>query len=125
MAKLSIPEIDEALDKGEIVLIDDLYSEEEREILVDKYGLENLTLVAMAADWNVRVERAAHRLERPLTEIELADRDEAEIRNLHKAPPIARAHFTIANNSFDKTDLATSLAKLRHEIETRVLPSVL
>jgi dephospho-CoA kinase len=124
MAKLSIPEIDKALEAGQIVLIDDLYSEEEREILVDKYGEANLTLVAMAADWNVRVERAKHREVRPLNEQELADRDDAEIRNLHKAPPIARAHFTIVNNSFDRADFEKSVESLKHEIETRVLPSV-
>lgn len=125
MAKLSIPEIDQALEDGEIVLIDDLYSEEEREILVDKYGKANVTLVAMAADWNVRVERAKHRPERPLDEKELALRDDAEISNLHKAPPIARAHFTIVNNSFNLEDFEDSIASLKHEIETRVLPAVL
>jgi len=124
MAKLSIPEIDQAVADQEIVLIDDLYSEEEREILVDKYGEANVTLVAMAADWNVRVERAKHREVRPLNEEELAHRDDAEIRNLHKAPPIARAHFTIVNNSFERADFEKSVESLRHEIQTRVLPSV-
>ncbi|MDB5183265.1 MAG: Dephospho-CoA kinase [Candidatus Saccharibacteria bacterium] len=125
MAKLSIPEIDAAIEAGEIVLIDDLYSEEEREILVDKYGEENLTLVAMAADWKVRVERAKHREVRPLNEEELAHRDLSEIHNLHKAPPIALAHFTIVNNSFERADFEKSVESLRHEIETRVLPSIL
>lgn len=125
MAKLSIPEIDKAIKDGKIVLIDDLYSEEEREILVDKYGEDNVTLVALAADWNVRVDRAKHREVRPLSENELAHRDDAEIRNLHKAPPIARAHFTIVNNSFERTDYEKSVEYLRHEIEARVLPAVL
>lgn len=125
MAKLSLPEIDTAIDEGKVVLIDDLYSEEEREILADKYGEANLILVAMAADWQVRVERAKHRPHRPLSEEELAERDDAEIRNLHKAPPIARAHVTIVNNSFDKADFKKSVASLRHEIETRVLPNFL
>jgi dephospho-CoA kinase len=125
MAKLSIPEIDKALSYNKIVLIDDLYSEEEREILVDKYGENNLTLVAMAADWNVRVQRAKHREVRPLNEEELAHRDDAEIRNLHKAPPIARAHFTIVNNSFERADFEKSVESLRHEIKTRILPTIL
>jgi len=124
MAKLSIPEIDKALNEGKVVLIDDLYSEEEREILAEKYGNESLTLVAMAADWNVRVERAKHRPERPLSEEELVERDDAEIRNIHKAPPIARAHFTIVNNSFDLEALEKSKEALQCEIESRVLPSV-
>jgi dephospho-CoA kinase len=124
MAKLSLHEINLALSEGKVILIDDLYSEEEREILAEKYGEENLTLVAMAADWNVRVERAKHRPHRPLNEEELASRDKAEIYNLHKAPPIALAHFTIVNNSFDKSDFEKSKQILRHEIETRVLPSI-
>lgn len=125
MAKLSIPEIDQAIEKNEIVLIDDLYSEEEREILAEKYGEANLTLVAMASDWDVRVNRAKQREVRPLNEAELAYRDDAEIRNLHKAPPIARAHFTIVNNSYERSEFEESVRSLRHEIETRVLPSVL
>lgn len=125
MAKLSLPGIDTALQENKVILIDDLYSEEEREILVDKYGEANLTLVAMAADWQVRVERAKLRPHRPLTEEELAERDDAEIRNLHKAPPIARAHVTIVNNSYEKADFENSVKALRQDIETRVLPNLL
>ncbi len=124
MAKLSVPEMDKAFEEGKVVLVDDLYSEEEREILADKYGEDNLTLVAMATDWDVRVQRAKHREHRPLNEEELAERDDSEIRNLHKAPPIARAHFTIVNNSFDREDFEKSKLSVRHEIESRVLPSV-
>lgn len=125
MAKLSLPDIDSAINEGRVVLIDDLYSEEEREILAEKYGEENITLVAMATDWDVRVERAKHRPHRPLDEDELAERDDKEIRNLHKAPPIARAHYTIVNNSFKRDDLKKSKQSIEHDIETRVLPDAL
>ena len=79
----------------------------------------------MATDWEMRVQRAKHRPYRPLNETELAERDDAEIRNLHKAPPIARAHYTIVNNSYGNADMASSAAQLRHELLTRVLPAVI
>jgi dephospho-CoA kinase len=125
MAKLCMPQIEAAHATGNVSLIDDLYSEEEREILVEKYGEENVLLVAMAADWNVRVRRAKNRPHRPLTEQELALRDDAEIRNLHKAPPIARAHVTITNNVDELTNPAGARDNLRSEIMVRVLTPIL
>jgi hypothetical protein len=125
MAKLSTPQIDAAIGSGKAVLIDDLYSEEEREILVAKYGLNRLQLVALTADWEVRVRRAEHRPQRSLNEKELFERDEAEIRNLHKAPPIARAHVTILNNANELEDKDAALETLRRELENRVIPKVL
>ncbi len=121
MAMKALPEIEQHITEGKVVLIDNLYSEEEREILVEKYGENELLLVAMATDWDVRVARAAHREYRPLSEDELAHRDDTEIRNLHKAPPIARAHVTIVNNNDDPKKFEQAKQELKNEIEVRVL----
>jgi hypothetical protein len=120
-----MPQIESAHAAGKISLIDDLYSEEEREILVEKYTAENVLLVAMAADWNVRVRRAKHRPHRPLSEEELTLRDDAEIRNLHKAPPIARAHVTITNNVDELHNPESARDNLRNELTARVLTPLL
>jgi hypothetical protein len=79
----------------------------------------------MAADWNVRVRRAKHRPHRPLSEEELTLRDDAEIRNLHKAPPIARAHVTITNNVDELRNPDNARENLRDELASRMLAPLL
>lgn len=124
IAKRCLPQIDKAAKDNKVVLIDDLYSEEERQILIDKYGEKALTLVTLAADWPVRVRRGKNRAVRPLTEDELQARDNAEIFNLHKAPPIALAHFTIVNNHDEQEAKGVGRKNLAKEIESRVLPNI-
>lgn len=115
MAIMKLPQIEKALSEGKIVLIDNLYSDEERTVLNEKFGEESTLLVATAADWNVRVDRGANRSYRKLTEEELRERDYSEVYHLHKSPPIALAKITIANNS-------NVLENLKKELEARVLP---
>jgi dephospho-CoA kinase len=121
MAIKCMPQIDEAWAKGAISLIDDLYSEEEREILVDKYGEEAIALVALSADWEVRVRRGKNREIRPMTEEEIVVRDDSEIKNLHKAPPIVRAHITIANNFDELSNPIEARKNLQAELLARVV----
>lgn len=115
MAEVKLPEIKQLLTEGKVVLIDNLYSDEERSVLTDEFGEEAVLLVATAADWETRVKRGAVRPYRPLTAVELATRDHSEVYNLHKAPTIALAHVTIANNGEDP-------AEIREALEKRVLP---
>lgn len=122
MAIKAMPEIEKYIKAGKLVLIDNLYSEEEREILVEKYGEDAVVLVALAADWMIRVRRAKNRKERPLSEDELKKRDDAEIRNIHKAPPIVRAQVTIVNNGDEASQPEQARKFLQTELETRVLP---
>ncbi len=125
MAEKMLPTINEHLHSGEVVIIDNLYSDEERDVLKKTYGADSLIVVALAADWNVRVRRAANRPERPLTETELLHRDEAEIYNLHKGPAIALANFTIANNVNESTDPESARILIEDALRERVLPVVL
>lgn len=96
MATLSLPKINAALERGENVLIDGLYSFAEFEVLTAA-GLP-LATIAVHADRAVRAERLSKRPTRPLTRAEMDARDDAEIRNLDKAPPIVLADRHVLNN---------------------------
>lgn len=117
MAIKQLAKIGSDINDGKLVLIDNLYSDEERIVLTREFGEDSLLLVATVADWKVRAERGKNREYRPLTESELAERDEAEVYNLHKAPPVVLARVTVANNSND-------VAQLKSELESRVLPYI-
>ena len=107
MAILSLPKITDALGQGEDVLIDGLYSFAEYEILTQA-GLPLLT-IAVHADRDIRAERLSNRPTRPLTRDEMNARDDAEIRNLDKAPPIVLADHHVLNNG----DMAALKTRIR------------
>ena len=106
-AKLNLPAVDAALQRGNVV-IDGLYSWEEYGFLKEHYG-DAFQAVAVWASPATRYGRLAKRKERPLTQDEAAGRDMAEIENINKGGPIAMADFTILNES--------SLANLRMDTE--------
>lgn len=95
MAIVLLPKIKE-LSKTKNVVLDGLYSWEE--YLVLKEELENLKVIAIVTDKELRYERLGTRDVRPLTKEEAMARDIAEIDNLHKAPPIAYADYFVINN---------------------------
>ena len=87
-AKILLPKIKElSMDKN--VVLDGLYSWDEYKILLD--NLDNLTLVAIICDKEIRYERLEKREIRPLTSDEANKRDIAEIENLAKGGPISFA----------------------------------
>ncbi len=96
-AILSMPKIKDALKNGNVV-IDDLYSWAEYEVLQKEFG-DNIVLICVIADKNIRYERLRIREKRPYTKEEAIDRDLNEIGNLDKARPIAYADYFILNNS--------------------------
>ena len=124
MAEKMLPKIKELISSGKLVIIDNLYSDEERTVLRKAFGNDSLVVIAITADWNVRVRRANNRTERPLSEQELLQRDEAEIYNLHKGPAIALADFTIANNVNEQTDPDAARALIEDALRDRVMPVV-
>ena len=91
-------EILQKLSVGNVVL-DGLYSWTEYKILKDLLG-DNLVLLAVVTDCEVRKQRLAKRKIRPLTSVEVDNRDMAEIENSEKGGPIAKAdHFVINNGT--------------------------
>ncbi len=108
-AKLSMPKIKE-LYKNSNVIIESMYSWEEYLLLREEFG-DNFKALAIYTSPKTRIERLANRPERPLTEQELIDRDFSQIENLHQAGPIARADFTVINES-DQQNLEQELDKI-------------
>ncbi len=96
-AKLSLPRIEAALKKGNVV-VDGLYSWEEYKFLKDQYG-DDFIVVAVGASPRARYARLGARQVRPLTPEEATNRDYAEIGNLNKGGPIAMADYTVINES--------------------------
>ncbi len=95
-AKLLLPKI-EKLNKENNVVLDGLYSYEELKILKDKFN--NIKVVSIVCDKDIRYERLSKRKIRPLTKSEAISRDISEVENINKAIPIALADYYILNNS--------------------------
>ena len=95
-AKILLPRIKEYAKESNTVL-DGLYSWDELKILKDEFG-DDLTLIAVIADKNIRYERLSKREIRPFTKDEAIKRDLTEIENVAKAGPIAYADYYIDNN---------------------------
>lgn len=91
-----LPKIIENFSKGNTVL-DGLYSWDELKILRNELG-DNLTVIAVTADRDLRYSRLAARPVRPFTIEQAEARDIAEIENSAKGGPIAMADYYIDNN---------------------------
>ena len=63
---------------------------------------DNLVLLAVVTNSGVRKERLATREIRPLTAEQVDSRDRAEIENLEKGGPIAKADYFILNNGSER-----------------------
>ena len=108
-AVLSLPKIEALLQQSKDVLIDGLYSWSEYKILKQKFP--SLILVAIYTAPEIRYSRLEQRKERPLTREEAMSRDVAEIENLEKAGPIAKADYTVINNG-SINDLLTRIQEI-------------
>ena len=94
---------DEILDKlsrGNVVL-DGLYSWSEYVILKELLG-DNLIVLAVVTNSEIRKERLKNRPVRPLTAEMVDSRDVAEIENSEKGGPIAKADYYIMNNGTER-----------------------
>ncbi len=95
-ATLSLPKINNYVKESNVV-IDGLYSWAELKILNEEYG-QNLTIIAVIADKNIRYQRLSERIVRPHTKDEAINRDLGEIENMDKGGPIAYADYFATNN---------------------------
>lgn len=112
-AKILLPRIKEYSKEYDTVL-DGLYSWDELKILKDEFG-DNLKVIAVIADKNIRYERLLNREIRPLNNDEAKSRDIAEIENLAKGGPIAFADYYI-NNNYDIETYKKRLLSIIDEI---------
>ncbi len=92
-----LPKIEKLALMSDVVL-DGLYSWDELKVLKEKFD-EQIKVISVIADKNLRYERLTKRDVRPLTCEEAKKRDIAEIENLAKGGPIAYADYYIMNNS--------------------------
>jgi dephospho-CoA kinase len=79
------------------IIADGLYSWTEYKIMKHEFPGE-LTVVAVVSPKHLRQRRLADRPERPLTAVEVDQRDWAEIENIEKGGPIAIADYYILNS---------------------------
>lgn len=95
-AKILLPEIIEA-SKTKDVVLDGLYSWYEYKFLEENLK-DNLKLICIVTDKNIRYNRISKRTDRPFDNIKAKERDLSEIENLYKGGPIAYADYYIFNN---------------------------
>ena len=95
-ARILKDEILEKLEKGNVVL-DGLYSWSEYIILKNLLG-DNLIVLAVVTNDEIRKQRLESREIRPLTAQMVNSRDVAEIENSEKGGPIAKADYYVLNN---------------------------
>ena len=112
-ALLSLPKIKEFLKNNDVV-IDGLYSWDEYKILKKEFN--NLVLISMVVDKQLRYDRLKVRQERPYTAEEITSRDLTEIENIAKGGPIAYADYYIFNNG-TKEDYVERLEKILKEVK--------
>lgn len=94
MAKLALTDVDLDASRAWPLIIDGLYSDAELTFLRERLA-DRLLVVAIHASFETRARRLANRPSRPLTAVEIRQRDRAEVEHINKAPPIALAdkHF--------------------------------
>lgn len=112
-ALLSLPKIKEYSSEYNTVL-DGLYSWDELKFLKEEFG-DNLTVIAVIADKNIRYERLANRKTRPFTKEQAISRDINEIEKVAKAGPIAYADYYIENNG-DLENYKERLEQILNEV---------
>lgn len=95
MAIKIVPRILEAAKQTNTIVLDGLYSWEEYVYLKEQFS--QIKLLCVYAPPDVRYNRLENRPVRPLTLQEAESRDIAEIENLNKGGPIARADYLIKN----------------------------
>ena len=94
-AILSLPKIEEYVKISNVVL-DGLYSWDELVVLKEKFN--DLKVISIVVDKEIRYNRLSVREVRPFTFEEAKNRDISEIENLSKGGPIAYADYFILNN---------------------------
>ena len=112
-AKFIEPEIKENIEKYDIVL-DGLYSWYEYKYLIERY--ENLKLICVVTNKNIRYDRVSKRIDRPFDNEAIKYRDISEIENLYKGGPIAYADYYILNNK-SKEETINQLEEILKEMD--------
>lgn len=100
MAMKIEPRIQKALELSNMVVLDGLYSWEEYTFLKERFP--SIELLCIYASPETRYSRLGFRPVRPLGRKAAESRDVAEIVNLNKGGPIARADYLIINEGTEQ-----------------------
>lgn len=90
------PKINKLLDENDVVAIEGLRSWEEYIYLINKF--ENLKVIAIYAEPELRYKRLTERKVRPVVPSESRKRDIAELQNLNMGNSIAISDYLIVND---------------------------
>ena len=116
-AILAMKKIEKESSSHNIITLESLYSWEEYITLKEKYK-DNFKVIAVYASPKIRENRLKLRKIRPLkTNKEFTDRDYSQIINLKQAGPIARADYTIIN----ETSLSDLHKNIKHIIKKLIV----
>lgn len=99
IAQLALVKIRKGFSESNVLLLDGLYSREELHYFRQFSDEFSTVVVAIHADKQLRYERLQSRPFRPLTPVQVDQRDSAELDKLNKADPIVLADYHICNNS--------------------------
>jgi len=108
LVKLSAPEIRSSLSKGSSVLIDSMCSFSERECLQEIAGDVVVYIVAVHAPLERRLLQLRTRHERPLSPVQMEQRDLLELDHLEKGKLLALADHHLLNDG--------ALEALEHDV---------
>lgn len=97
IAALAEAEMNEKRKASNMIVIDGIYSGAEVGFITERIT-KSLTVIAIHSSKKDRYRRMASRKVRPLTQIEVDERDQSEIKSLDKATPIVLADFHIVND---------------------------
>lgn len=95
-AALASPRVSELLSGGQNVLLDAIFCPEERRHFSEVCG-DPIVVLAIVASFDLRAARLKIRASRPLTRVELLDRDQTEVVELHTDRVVAEATHQIIN----------------------------
>lgn len=115
IAKRALPQLKEALETHDTLVVDGLYGFGEYKLLREAFGGQ-IVVVAIVANRPLRYQRLSKRPERPLTPQEAQARDYREIETLEKGGPIAIADYTLLNDGTQQ-DLIDDLQALLNRLQ--------
>lgn len=114
VVKRAIAEVHKLIEAGQRhIILDGLYTWSEYKMLKREFP-GKMTVIAIVTPKHLRKQRMVNRPERPMTGIQIDERDWAEIENLEKGGPIAIADYFIHNDG-DRTKLYAQIDSLLSE----------
>ena len=113
VVKRVVKEVRDLINAGQHrIILDGLYTWSEYKILKHEFPGE-MSVIAVVTPKHLRKARLAKRPERPMTSVEVDQRDWSEIENLEKGGPIAIADYYIMNDG----DMERFYKQIDNELE--------